>query len=92
MRWLWASFVLRWSSGRSLVNVPKMVEPDLKNLKTMIEAWTLLDQEYGQVKELINELIKGLMKFSVPRGEYLSPAVCLATEEVDPGGGRYERS
>ena len=71
--------------------MPKVVEPDLKNLNIMIKVWALLDQEYGQVKELINELIKGLMKFSVPRGEYQSPAVCLANEEVDLSGGRSER-
>ena len=28
-------------------NVPKIVEPDLKNLKTMQEVWAFLDQVYG---------------------------------------------
>ena len=28
-------------------SMPKLVEPDLKNLKTMNEVWSVLKREYG---------------------------------------------
>ena len=48
-------------------NVPKLVEPDLKNIKTREEVWALLDQEYGQVTELTKDLVSELMKFMVSK-------------------------
>ena len=46
-------------------NVLKIIEPDLKILKTMNNVWTLLEREYGLVYELMNELIWELAQFSV---------------------------
>ena len=48
-------------------NVPKAVEPDLKNLTTMEEVQEVLECEYGQVRELSHEVMTGLVKF-----QYLS--------------------
>ena len=50
-------------------NVPKQVEPDLKNPKTMEQVWTFLEAEYSFKEELKSELIKVLMKFMVSKEE-----------------------
>ena len=48
-------------------NVPKEVEPDLKNLQMMDKGRALLQQEYGQVYELNDKLITGLMRFPMSK-------------------------
>ena len=47
--------------------VPKSVEPDLKNLKTMEEIWMHLEDEYGDVVELVTKLVNGLVRFQFPK-------------------------
>ena len=41
------------------------MEPDIKNQETMDEVWALLKREYGQVHELMSELVSELMQFVV---------------------------
>ena len=43
--------------------VPKEIQPDIKNLKTMNEVWDLLAEEYGQTEELVTESISSLTDF-----------------------------
>ena len=46
--------------------VPKDILPDIKNLKTMEEVWTVLSGKYGKPRELVTECISRLtdIKFS----------------------------
>ena len=46
-------------------SVLKVMEPDIKNQETMDEVWALLKREYGQVHELMSELVSELMQFVV---------------------------
>ena len=43
--------------------VPKDIQPDIKNLKTMEEIWTVLSNEYGRPSELVSESIRSLTDF-----------------------------
>ena len=43
--------------------VPKDIQPDIKNLKTMEEVWTVLSNEYGRPSELVSESIHSLTDF-----------------------------
>ena len=43
--------------------VPKEIQPDIKNLKTMEEVWNILSQEYGRPRELVTESIRSLTDF-----------------------------
>ena len=43
--------------------VPKNIQPDIKNLKTMEEVWNVLTQEYGRPRELVTDCINGLTNF-----------------------------
>ena len=43
--------------------VPKEIQPDIKNLKTMTEVWDVLSQEYGKPDELVTECISSLTDF-----------------------------
>ena len=43
--------------------VPKDIQPDIKNLKTMEEVWNVLTQEYGRPRELVTDCINGLTNF-----------------------------
>ena len=42
---------------------PKVVQPDIKNLKTVSAVWELLNLQYRQLLELTSELIKSLTNF-----------------------------
>ena len=46
------------------LNVPAEIEPDVKNLTSMAEVWSVLDARYGLVMELTKELISDLQCFS----------------------------
>ena len=43
--------------------VPKDIQPDIKNLKTMEEVWDVLSKEYGRPDELVTECISSLTNF-----------------------------
>ena len=43
--------------------VPKEIQPDIKNLKTMEEVWNVLSREYGRPDELVTECIGSLSNF-----------------------------
>ena len=43
--------------------MPKDIQPDIKNLKSMEEVWTVLMNEYGRSHELVTECINGLTDF-----------------------------
>ena len=43
--------------------MPKDIQPDIKNLKTMEEVWNVLTQEYGRPRELVTDCINGLTNF-----------------------------
>ena len=47
--------------------IPKWIEPEVKNLKAMVDIWKYLDTEFGQEMEICSELIEALtnFKFSV---------------------------
>lgn len=45
--------------------VPKTVEPRLKNAQTMVGVWKILDEEYNQPLDLVNEVTKDLVEFKV---------------------------
>ena len=48
--------------------IPKHVEPDIKNLKTMDQVWTFLDDEFGQPMEISSELVDSLTNFKFSSG------------------------
>ena len=43
--------------------VPKTLEPRLKNAQTMAEVWTILDDEYLQHLDLVNDFTRDLISF-----------------------------
>ena len=43
--------------------VPKTVEPRLKNCQSMAQVWRVLDEEYNQPLDLVNEVIRDLVDF-----------------------------
>ena len=43
--------------------VPKEIEADLKNLRSMEEVWNFLVEEYGQPMDLCNDAVLSLTKF-----------------------------
>ena len=49
--------------------VPKEVEPDVKNLHTMVEIWKVLDDKYGNAMDLSRVLISGLWNLTLPASE-----------------------
>ena len=49
--------------------VPKEVEPDVKNLHTMVEIWKVLDDKYGNAMDLSRVLISGLWNLTLPARE-----------------------
>ena len=49
--------------------IPREVEPDVKNLRTMAEIWKVLDNKYGNVMDLSRELISGLWNLTLPPDE-----------------------
>ena len=58
-------------------NTPSEVEPDLKNLKTIVEVWEVLDRKYGRTMELASELISGLQNFK-PSYKAKTESACFA--------------
>ena len=36
---------------------PNAIQPDIKNMRTVVEVWEFLEQEYGQLLELTSELV-----------------------------------
>ena len=46
------------------LNVPKEIEPDIKNLTSMEKVWKVLDERYGKVIELTADLISDIQCFS----------------------------
>ena len=59
------------------LNVPVEVEPDIKNLTTMVEVWGVLDSRYGKVMELTKELISDLQCFTFSKQATTSSAKFL---------------
>ena len=43
--------------------VPPKIQPNLKNLRTMDEVWTTLDEEFYQIMENVSSLVRGLVAF-----------------------------
>ena len=58
------SYSIDFQIGEIRRNVPRTVEPDLKNLKSMQEVWAFLDQEYGQIMEVTSEMVDSLAAFT----------------------------
>ena len=56
------------------LNVPKEVEPELKNLHEMKEVWAVLDKKYGSTLELSTELVTGLQDFKFSAAARTEPA------------------
>ena len=56
------------------LNVPKEVEPELKNLHEMREVWGVLDKKYGSTLELSTELVTGLQDFKFSSAARTEPA------------------
>ena len=42
---------------------PKVIQPDIKNLKNVSKVWEFLDQEYEKLLELTSELVDSLTNF-----------------------------
>ena len=42
---------------------PKVIQPDIKNLKKVSDVWEFLNLEYGQLMELTSELVNSLTSF-----------------------------
>ena len=42
---------------------PNAIQPDIKNMRTVVEVWEFLEQEYGQLLELTSELVDSLTNF-----------------------------
>ena len=43
--------------------MPAKLQPDLKNLRTMQEVWSTLDEEYGQMMENVSGLVRRLLAY-----------------------------
>ena len=56
------------------LNVPKEVEPELKNIHEMMEVWRVLDKKYGSTLELSTELVTGLQDFKFSSAARTEPA------------------
>ena len=57
------SFGVEFQLREIVKAVPKDIQPDIKNLKTMEEVWQVLAHEYGRPRELVTECIRGLTNF-----------------------------
>ena len=54
--------------------VPKTVEPRLKNCQSMAQVWKVLDEEYNQPLDLVNEVIKDLVEFKFSKASIFDAA------------------
>ena len=72
--------------------VPKYIEPDLKNLRTIDEVWMILEREYSDVSELTNELIRSLMNFQVSSLARTESQKFRVAQKLESSYGRLTRS
>ena len=47
--------------------MPSKLLPDLKNLRSMDEVWTVLDEEFGQILDNVSSLVRRLLAFKVSK-------------------------
>ncbi|WP_416879624.1 hypothetical protein, partial [Litorimonas sp.] len=57
--------------------LPSILEPDVKNMKTLAEVWAFLDEEYGKPMEAVAEIISELELHKPSKNAHTEPDIFL---------------